>query len=256
MSEVSLTFPRSYVEFVDPADSTQLFKCDLTWLTSRWMCIFGQGCQGILEGRPDDGCCSMGAHFADKADRKRVAKFVKQLTPETWQFHSEGQAAAGGWTEHDDDDEEKTRVFEGACIMLNRPGFAGGEGCSLHNLAIEQGLNPLETKPDVCWQLPIRRTFEERDFGDGTEYTVVMIGEYDRRGWGSGGLDLNWYCSGNPEAHVAPDPVYVTEEATLRELMGARAYEALVEHCVEFEAAKAAVPRGFKGLAIHPADPQ
>lgn len=195
----------------------------------------------------------MGAHFADKADRKRVAKFVAQLTPETWQFHSEGNA--NGWVELDDDGEKKTRVFDGACILLNRPGFAGGEGCSLHNLAVTQGREPLEAKPDVCWQLPIRRSYEERDFGDGEEYTVVVIGEYDRRGWGPGGLDLNWYCSGNTEAHVAPDPVYVTESATLRELMGDAGYEALVEHCVEFEAARNTLPPGTKGLAIHPADP-
>lgn len=252
MPEVSLTFPRSYVEFIDPADSSQLFKCDLTWLTSRWMCVYGQGCQGIVEGRADDGCCSMGAHFSDKGDRKRVQGFVDQLTPETWQFHDEG--VTDGWIERDEDGEKKTRVYDGACILLNRPGFEGGEGCSLHNLATAQGVSHVETKPDVCWQLPIRRSFEERDFGDGEEYTVVVIGEYDRRGWGPGGLDLNWYCSGNTEAHVAPDPVYVTEESTLRELMGAAGYELLVKHAEAFEAAKATGgPR--HGLAIHPADP-
>lgn len=196
----------------------------------------------------------MGAHFSDKGDRKRVQSFVDQLTPATWQFHDEG--VASGWIERDEDGEKKTRVHEGACIMLNRPGFEGGEGCSLHNLAGELGVSHVATKPDVCWQLPIRRSYEERDFGDGEEYTVIVIGEYDRRGWGPGGLDLNWYCSGNTEAHVAPDPVYVTEESTLRELMGDAGYEALVDHCVEFETAKSVVPGGLPGLAIHPADPR
>ena len=36
MPEVPLDFPRSFVEFIDPADENQLFRCDLTWLTSRW----------------------------------------------------------------------------------------------------------------------------------------------------------------------------------------------------------------------------
>lgn len=249
-----MNFPRTYVEFEDPADATQLFKCDMTWLTSRWMCIYGQGCQGISPGRPDDGCCSMGAHFSDKKDRKRVQKYVDRLRPEQWQFHGEGQG--DNWWERNDDGEKQTRVFDGACIMLNRSGFAGGEGCSLHNLATAEGFDYVESKPDVCWQLPIRRSFEERDFGDGEELTVVVIGEYDRRGWGPGGVDLNWYCSSNTEAHVAPDPVYVTEEATLRELMGQQGYASLVEHCEEFEAAKSIMPAGAKALAIHPADPR
>ena len=54
-------------------------RCDLTWLTSSYMCIFGQGCQGIYADAPDTGCCTLGAHFADKDDEKRVAAFVAQL---------------------------------------------------------------------------------------------------------------------------------------------------------------------------------
>ena len=91
--------------------------------------------------------------------------------------------------------------------------------------------NPLETKPDVCWQLPIRRTFRTVERQDGTTYTEVSIGEYDRRGWGPGGHDLDWYCSGNTEAHVAPEPVYVTHAAELTALMGKAAYDELVRHC-------------------------
>ena len=82
MPEVDLVFPRAYVEFVDPADGDQVFRCDLTWLTSAYMCIFGQGCQGIYADAPDVGCCTLGAHFADKDDEKRVAGFVDQLTPD------------------------------------------------------------------------------------------------------------------------------------------------------------------------------
>jgi hypothetical protein len=68
MPEVDLDFPRSWLEFVDPADPHQVFRCDLTWLTSRWTCIFGQGCRGIYETSPDSGCCTLGAHFSDEED--------------------------------------------------------------------------------------------------------------------------------------------------------------------------------------------
>ena len=127
-------FPRAWVEFQDPADESQVFRCDLTWLTSNWMCIFGQGCKGIYASRPLDGCCTLGAHFSDKDDEKRVKKFVKMLEPEHWQFHAEGRK--GGWIETDEDGDRKTAVHEGACIFLNRPGFEGGEGCALHGLAL------------------------------------------------------------------------------------------------------------------------
>ncbi|MGH3444786.1 MAG: hypothetical protein ACRDPB_05380 [Nocardioidaceae bacterium] len=246
MPEVDLDFPRAWVEFTDPADDAQVFRCDVTWLTSRWMCIFGQGCRGIYADQPDAGCCALGAHFSDKDDEKRVAQFVKQLDPEHWQHHDEGRGKR--WIETDEDGERKTAVVDGACVFLNRPGFAGGEGCALHGLALRTGRHPLETKPDVCWQLPIRRTFRDVELPDGTEYTEVSIGEYDRRGWGPGGHDLDWYCSGNTEAHVGAEPVYVSNAPELIELMGQAAYDVLAGLCERHLAAR---PR----LAGHPADP-
>jgi hypothetical protein len=246
--EIDLVFPRAFVEFADPEDSAQVFKCDLTWLTSRWMCIFGQGCRGIYAGRPDDGCCTLGAHFSDADDEKRVRKFVKLLDREHWQFFDAGTRSRNAWVDTDDEGDRKTAVHEGACIFLNRPGFPAGEGCALHALALRIDRHPLETKPDVCWQLPIRRTFREVELPDGTEYTEVTIGEYDRRGWGPGGHDLDWYCSGNTEAHVADEPVYLSNGPELVELMGQAAYDELVQHC---EAHLASRSR----LALHPADP-
>jgi hypothetical protein len=247
--ETDLVIPRVFVEFADPADAAQVFKCDLTWLTSRWMCIFGQGCQGIYAGRPDDGCCTLGAHFADKDDEQRVRGFVKLLDPEHWQHHEAGTRHKNSWVDTDDEGDRKTAVHDGACVFLNRPGFAGGEGCALHSLALRIGRHPLETKPDVCWQLPIRRTFREVELPDGTEYTEVTLGEYDRRGWGPGGHDLDWYCSGNTEAHVAQEPVYLSNGPELVELMGQEAYDELVDHCEAHLASRSA-------LAVHPADPR
>ena len=54
MTETPLDTPRAWAEFTDPAESAQRLRCDLTWLTSRWNCIFGRGCQGIYADRPDD----------------------------------------------------------------------------------------------------------------------------------------------------------------------------------------------------------
>ena len=79
--EVDLDFPREWIEFVDPADAEHVIRADLTWLLSRWTCVFGRACHGILKGRPDEGCCSHGAFFTDADDEKRVRQAVKRLTP-------------------------------------------------------------------------------------------------------------------------------------------------------------------------------
>ncbi|CAB4686671.1 MAG: hypothetical protein F2667_00860 [Actinobacteria bacterium] len=255
MPEVDLVFPRAWVEFVNPADESEVMRCDLTWLTSSYTCIFGQGCAGIYADAPDVGCCTLGAHFADKGDEKRVAGFVALLDEDTWQHKPAGggKVRKSDWIETDDEGARKTLtiVVDGqqACVFQNRPGFAAGAGCALHSLALQLDRNPLETKPDVCWQLPIRRTFREVERTDGTTYTEVSIGEYDRRGWGPGGHDLDWYCSGNTEAHVGVEPVYVSNRPELTELMGAAAYAELVRHCE-------AHLRSRSALALHPADPR
>lgn len=256
MPEVSLDFPRAWVEFVNPDDESEVMRCDLTWLTSSFTCIFGSGCAGIYADSPDVGCCTLGAHFADEADEERVAGFVDQLTPELWQFHPDrpsGRTKRRDWVEKDEDGERKTRMHtvggQRSCVFANRTDFHAGAGCALHGLALQIGRNPLETKPDVCWQLPIRRTFREVERMDGSSYVEVSISEYDRRGWGPGGHDLDWYCSGNTEAHVAVEPVYLTHEAELVALMGQGAYDALVRHCE-------AHLRSRSALALHPADPR
>ncbi|WP_331251033.1 hypothetical protein [Nocardioides sambongensis] len=162
------------------------------------------------------------------------------------------------WIETDEDGERKTLAIEvdgqRGCIFHNRADFApesggGGAGCALHGLALEQGREPLETKPDVCWQLPIRRTFRTVERPDGTSYTEVGIGEYDRRGWGPGGHDLDWYCSGNTEAHVGMEPVYITNRPELIALIGQSAYDELALRCE-------AHLRSRSALALHPASPR
>jgi hypothetical protein len=265
--EVPLDFPRAFVEFPDPDDADQVYRCDLTWLTSRWTCIYGRGCHGIDRNKPDDGCCVLGAHFSDKDDEKKTKKYADLLTEETWQHAKAG--LKGGVVEKDEEGQRKTRVVDGACIFLNREGFAGGAGCSLHQLAGRIGMDYVDVKPDVCWQLPVRRQFEHVTRTDGTEILLISIGEYDRRGWGPGGHDLDWYCSGSSEAHIASEPVYVSERSTLVALMGQSAYDVLESHCearvaaltaARSVASKMRTPEArtsaLAPFAPHPADPQ
>ena len=258
MSETPLEIPRVWVEFDDPADPDQRFRCDLTWLTSSWTCIFGTGCQGIYADRPDDGCCTLGAHFTDADDQERVAEIVAELDDTTWQHRPKRQRAKD-WTEPEGD-ATKTKVVEGACIFLNRPGFAGGAGCALHQQAVRTGRAPHTAKPDVCWQLPLRRTYRTVDLPDETSYLEVTIGEYDRRAWGPGGHDLDWYCSGNPAAHVGREPVYRSLKAELVELMGQEGYDDLVLRCeahlLNVRLVRSRGARHLLPMLIHPATVQ
>ncbi len=258
--EVDLDFAREWIEFTDPADPEHVVRADLTWLTSAWTCIFGRGCAGVVEGRPDDGCCSHGAFFTDEDDLTRVTAAVAELEDEDWQLAPVGRAA---WTEQDraeepeasgaaDDAEQgvralRTRRVDGACVFLNRPGFPGGSGCALHRMAVRTGVHPLTTKPDVCWQLPARREQEHVDRPDGTRVLVDTIGEFDRRGWGPGGHELHWWCTGAPAAHVSPEPLVETYAPELTALLGPAAYAELRR------LAELRLDRGL--IAPHPASP-
>lgn len=245
--EVDLDFPREWYEFTDPENESHVITADLTWLLSRWTCVFGTAnCQGIEKGRPDDGCCSHGAYLTDAEDRERLDAGAAQLTAADWQFREIGLAS--GYVDDDELDEEpahKTRVYDGACIFLNRPGFPGGIGCSLHQMAVRKGLEPHTVKPDVCWQLPMRRTQEWTKRPDGADVLRTTITEYDRRGWGEGGEDLDWYCTSSPDAHVGQVAVWQSNAAELRELIGNAAYDELASYCKRRE--------GIGLIAIHPA---
>ncbi len=243
LREVQPDFPRDHVEFVDPADPSHVIRADLTWLLSSWTCIYSAGCHGVIEGRADDGCCSHGAFYSDAEDEARVASFAAQLKKKTWQYAETGRA--DGFSVDDELDDEparKTRVVDGACIFLNRPGFAGGEGCSLHALALRIDLHPLDTKPDVCWQLPVRRSQEVIERPDESSATLTTLGEFDRRGWGVGGEDLHWWCTSSPDAHVGADPVVVSYGPELTALIGLPAYDELLRLCSV-----------RTGLPLHPA---
>jgi hypothetical protein len=246
--EVELDFAREWVEFYDPDNPEHLIAADLTWLLSRWTCVFGTpACQGTVEGRPDDGCCSHGAFLSDDDDRARLDDAVSKLTDDDWQFRDKGLGRKGylELDEHEGEEQFRTRKYRGACIFLNRPGFPNGQGCALHTKALKLGVQPLTMKPDVCWQLPIRRSQEWVTRPDGTEILKTTVTEYDRRGWGAGGADLHWYCTGDPAAHVGAEQVWVSMAAELTELLGEKAYAELAAMCKRRS--------GLGLVAVHPA---
>jgi hypothetical protein len=211
-----------WVSFEDP-DEERTWVFDLTFLTSSWSCIYGQGCQGILtEPAPELalGCCSYGAHFADDADVRRVERAAADLRPDQWQFHRKGKS---GVVKRNKKGEVVTRMADGACIFLNRPGFAAGAGCALHQAALARGVEPLELKPEVCWQVPLRR----EDHAEAGGHVTSFVGQWDRRHWGDGGQEFHWWCTEAPEAFRGQRRVYESMKPELTAMVGRKVYRRL-----------------------------
>jgi len=264
-NEFAPNFARDWVEFRNPDNSEEIFKCDITWLTSYWQCIYGNGCCGIDADKPDAGCCSDGAYYTNKMDEEQVLRSAKKLTKSEWQFYDQARDKSKknlNISEIGLDKDRKTRKINDSCIFLNRvgyeaPGYTGKFGCALHHLANKEGSHPVDTKPDICWKLPLHRSWEVREVGD-TEVTVVVIGEYERSAWGEGGADLDWYCTSNSEAHVGKVPVYQSSKTELIKMMGKAGYLELEKLCDSRMAAIAATKKAQKRrelplFVIHPA---
>jgi len=212
-----------YLSFEDP-DEQRTWVFDVTFLLSSWNCIYGHGCQGVLTGpapEREEGCCSYGAHFIDDEDVATVEAAADRLTDEQWQHRRKGRR--GGIHRTDKDGTRITRLVDGACIFLNRPGFAGGAGCALHRAALDAGERFMDWKPDVCWQLPLRLDEHRAEQG----HVTSTLREWKRRDWGEGGFEFHWWCTESPEAFVGRQPVYVTMRDEITEMVGEPVYAIL-----------------------------
>lgn len=225
--------PEDLHEWISFEDREELrtWVFDATFLRSNYTCIYGRGCPGILDAPAPElaqGCCSYGAHFVDEDDVQNVVKAFVRLTPEQMQYHAEatrdGFLAPG---EPGDDGEVPTvtRLVDDACIFLNRPGFPGGVGCALHIGALAAGERPLDWKPNVCWQVPLRLEHSTDENG----HVTSRLREWKRRDWGEGGADFHWWCTEAPDAFVGDRPVYQSARDEIIELVGQEVYETLVE---------------------------
>jgi len=202
-------------------DST-VWRFDADFLESRWTCIWGRGCLGIEDEPAPElgrGCCSVGAELGDVHEARLMAALAATLKRERFQYHD--QARRGGIFR--DGERNATRVIDGACIFLNRPGFAGGAGCALHLAAIDADESPMDWKPSVCWQLPIRVDWERRD--ERTE--VATMRRWSRADWGEEGETMAWCCTEGTLAYVGEERVVDSLGPEIEEIVGRAVYVSL-----------------------------
>ena len=152
----------------------------------------------------------------DTDEAMLTAALAPTLDPEKFQFHAE--AAEGGV--FSDDTRTNTRVVtdadgHDACIFFNRPGFAGGVGCALHLAAVEADEKPMDWKPEVCWQLPLRI---DRSV-DGDTPTATLR-RWSRTDWGSDGATMHWCCTEGELAYDGDEPVIDSLAEEIEALVG------------------------------------
>ncbi len=215
--------PREWLGYDDDDGTTWLF--DVTFLASNWSCIFGCGCKGVLTEDTTElgqGCCSYGAHFADEADLERVRFVAETLDSSTWVHRDATLEAGGAFVE--DDGATTTRIVDDACCFLNpaSPGDPGG--CALHLAALERSERPMDLKPEVCWQVPLRLVTTVDESGRDT-YTLR---EWRRADWGDAGDDFAWWCTDSPDAFVGSRRVVDSLADEIRELIGDERYDWLL----------------------------
>ena len=235
MTSRDLPAGTEWISFLDDAGESWLF--DLSYFRSNWNCIFGSGCAGIEETpnvAAHRGCCSYGAHFADDEDLVRVMEVAAVLPSDLWELNGhrpqmEGtkadlNALVDSLTTLDDDGDRVTRIVDGACVFQNRPGYSTGPGCAIHFAAEAAELNPLEWKPEVCWQLPIR---VEHHLDD-NDHATHLVRQWTRADWGEAGEDLGWWCSEAEEAYSGTTSAARYLYAEIEALAGTRVADALV----------------------------
>jgi hypothetical protein len=206
-------------EMEEILDGETIWRFDRAFLSSGWTCIFGRGCKGIAPEPAEHlglGCCSIGADLGDENEARMIAALAATLSPDHFEHHAE--AAADGIFR--DDARTHTRVVDGACIFLNRPGFSGGAGCALHLAAIESDESPMEWKPSVCWQLPIKVDWLS---GEG-DTEVATVRGWTRRDWGEEGKTMAWCCTEGSLAYVSDRPVVETLGDELEAIVGTPVY--------------------------------
>jgi hypothetical protein len=205
-----------------------VWRFDRDFLASRWTCLWGRGCQGIgPEPAPELGlgCCSIGADLGDEDEARMIGALGATLVPALFEHHAE--AAAGGI--FSDGARTHTRVVDGACIFLNRPGFTGGAGCALHLAALDAGEAPTEWKPSVCWQLPVKV-----DWAPGADDSeVATVRRWTRGDWGAEGETMAWCCTEGTSAYVGDRPVIESLGPELEAIVGTAVYVELRRRMTE-----------------------
>ncbi len=188
---------------------------DMEFLLSGYHCTFGQGCPGV-QGSSDIGCCVIGTPIY-KGEMKEVKRRVAMLTEDDWQLkqrrwkHLKPRRRMESLY--------NTRIIKHkdghtGCIFANRSDFHGGAGCAFHRAAVRLGEDPIDWKPEICWQVPMAVNWV-----GGID--AFMIRMTTREDWNPGYADydlLEWWCTDDDSSWGNALPVFISHHKELKKL--------------------------------------
>lgn len=188
---------------------------DMAFLLSGYHCTFGQGCPGV-QGSSDIGCCVIGTPIY-KEEMATVKERVAMLTEDDWQnktkrwrkFYPRRQIQSLYNTKI-----VKHKDGHQGCIFANRSDFQNGAGCAFHVAAVRRGEDPIDWKPEICWQVPLSVKWVEG-------IDAYMIRMTTREDWNPGYADydlLEWWCTDDSSSWGNGLPVYLTLHKELKKL--------------------------------------
>ena len=226
---------------------------DIGALTSNYRCIYGQGCRGTVplvgerpgQHRPADpsvtGCCrtspGYGRAIAEADDPEqaaatagdtplRVQPYVDQLRPDEAQHYD--RIAAGRWLEESEREDglwdSRHATVGGNCIFLNTEMPNGKTGCALWHVAMRLGEDPKNARPYVCHSAPAA-AFGAGTTADGSGERILVTLRPHWFGWFA---PEGYFCTDDPAAYSASEPVFRRMASEYSTLLGADVYAALL----------------------------
>ena len=171
----------------------------------------------------------LGAEIVDEDDAMNVAAHAALIDPDRFQFAEQAERDGVFAAPADGAERSATRVIDGACIFLNRAGFAGGAGCALHLGALDHEDAPHEWKPLVCWQVPFQL---DRVTEPGSSVEVSILRRKRRVDFSSTGDEADavaWICTEDPAAYGEATPVLLRQREEFEDWLGTDVVEHLAE---------------------------
>ena len=146
-----------------------------------------------------------------------ISALAAMLEPERFQYHAEAAATGGIFS---DDTRATTRVVDGACIFLNRPGLrrrrrlrpAPGRARRRRVADRVEAVGVLAAAGRVDWE----------PLADGRERPRCGAGP--RADWGDEGETMAWCCTEGDRAYVGDRPVIESLAEELEDIVGSEVY--------------------------------
>ena len=194
---------RNYVHIEADDDPGTIYAFDVDFLMSNWGCTWGTTCKCTMDNRPNNyGCCAFGVEVT-KGDRRRIKALLPELRKSGLWANQEHGDEWGVW-EKMGDGGWNTTITNGACVFMDQE-----KGCTLHLLAVRDGKDPWDYKPNECSIAPFfSHTIEEHWSGN----DLVYIVPWDWWLWSTardGTPAIDWACTYDAENYAeARTPVF------------------------------------------------